>query len=67
MAESLWLSVAIVVDRSFLLLRSIVPGELEQTFPLSHGILGILLHFGVSCRVSQEIEIEACILVLGGS
>lgn len=64
MTKSLWLGVPVVVDAALLLLRAIVPGQLEQTFPASHRVLGILLHVGVGLGVTQEVEVEAIVLVL---
>lgn len=67
MSESLRLSVTVVVNLALLVLSAVVPGQLEQTFPLGHGVLGVLLHLRVGLGVSQEVEVEAGLLVLGGT
>lgn len=67
MTETLGLSVAVVVDRAFLLLGAVIPGQLEQTFPLRHSIFATLLNLGIGCGVPQEIQIEFVLWVLNGA
>lgn len=67
MAKPLRLRVAIVVHIAFLLLRAVVPGQFEDTFPLGDRVLCILLHLGVGLGVCQEVEVEAGVLVLAGA
>lgn len=66
MAESLRLSVTIVVDGTLLLLSAVVPGQLQQTLPLGDAVLSTLLDRGVGAGVPQEIQVEPVIRVLDG-
>lgn len=65
MTETLGLSIAVVVDRALLLLGTIVPGQLQQTFPLRRS--ATLLNFGVGRRVAQEIKVKLILWVLTGA
>lgn len=67
MTKALRLRVTIVVDSPLLLLRTIVPGQLEQTFPAGHGVPLFLLHIGIGFGVAEEIKVEAGLLVLRGA
>lgn len=65
--KSLRFCVSVVVDTALLFFRAVVPGQLKQTFPASHRVLGILLHVGIGLGVTQEVEVEAIVLVLRGA
>ena len=67
MPESLWVRVTVVIHLALLLLGAIVPGKLEQTLPLGDRVGGALPECRVSARVSQEVEVEAGILVFDGT
>lgn len=67
MAESLRLRVTVVVDRTLLLLGSVVPGQLQQAFPLRDTVLSTLLDLGVGSGVSQEVQVELVVRVLDGA
>lgn len=64
MSKALGLRVSIMVDLAFLLLCSVVPGELEQSLPLSNRVLSILLDGWVRRGICEEVEVESRILVL---
>lgn len=64
MTEALRLGVTVVVHLALLLLRTVIPGQLKETLPLGHRVLGVLARLWVGRRVSQEIQIEGRILVL---
>lgn len=65
-AESLRLRITVVVDGALLLLRAVVPCQLEQAFPLCDTVLRTLLDLGVRLGITQEIEIELGIGILNG-
>lgn len=67
MAESLRFSVTVVVNRTLLLLRAVVPGQFQQSLPFRDGIPDPLLDLGVGCRVTQEVQVELVVRVLGGA
>lgn len=66
MAESLRLGVTIVVDGALLLLSAVVPGQLQDTFPLSDTVFSALLDWWVGAGVPQEVQVETVIRVLSG-
>lgn len=65
--ESLGLRVSVVVDGTFLLLSAVVPGQLQQTFPLGDSVPDTLLGRGVRGGVGQEVQVELAIGVLNGA
>lgn len=67
MTKTLRLRVAIVVNVALLLLRAVVPSQLEDTLPLSDRVPCILLQLRVGLGVCQEVEVETGILVLTGA
>lgn len=67
MAKTLRFGVAIMVNLALLFFSAVVPGQLQQTFPLGNGVLRILLNARVGGRITQEVEVEASILVLRGA
>lgn len=67
MSETLRFHVTVVINRALLLLRAIVPGELQQTLPLRDRVGGTLSLLRVGTRVAQEVKVESSILVLNGA
>ena len=65
MSETLRLGIAIVVDLALLLLSTVVPSQLQHTFPLGDWVLLVILHRRIGRRVPKEVEIKASLLVLG--
>ena len=63
MTEALGLSVAIVINRTLLLLGAVVPGQLQQTLPLGDGVLCTFLDSRVGGGISQEVQVKGGILV----
>lgn len=66
-AESLRLGVTVVINRTLLLLGPVVPGQLQQTFPLCDTVLSAVLDLGVGGGITQEIQVELVVRVFDGA
>ena len=67
MSKTLWVTVAIVVNTALLLLSAVVPGQFQKTFKSGNRVVLIFLRSGVGSRISQEVQVETSVLVLGGT
>lgn len=66
MAETLGLTVTIMVVEALVLLGTIVPCQLEKTLPVA-SILILTLWEGLITRIAKEVKVEASFGILHGA